>query len=433
MEKKNNKKSKITLSSLLNNNRFILILSFLISFVLWMWVAIEQSPEMQKVITDVPVTIKYENSVPEKLGLEIFGSADFTIDITVTGKKYIVSSLKPEDFNVTANTSDADSSGKKTLKLIVKAKEENSDYTITSYSDNEIDIFFDWRKEVELPINVNIESSLTKFVPENHKLGDVVPSVDRIKISGPTTIINQINTLNANINIDEMLTKNTTKQAKLVLLSKDNTQVDTNMLEFSDDNVSVTLPLLKIVTLPTAVAFKNAPSYYSNSNIKYSVSPTMVNAAIPVDLVDSMEHFIIDTIDFADIYNKKNTYKIKANESESFTYLNDDKIDSFTISIDASNMTTKTFVVPSDNISVKNNLNFFDITALATSGKEITVVGSSEALASVSDNDFYIVIDTTEQDVTTNTKTLNGRVVVPSNKQCWAVGECNINVIVEEK
>jgi hypothetical protein len=78
-------------------------------------------------------------------------------------------------------------------------------------------------------------------------------------------------------------------------------------------------------------------------------------------------------------------------------------------------------------------LNFFDITALATSGKEITVVGSSEALASVSDNDFYIVIDTTEQDVTTNTKTLNGRVVVPSNKQCWAVGECNINVIVEEK
>lgn len=433
MDKKNNKKSKNTFSSLLNNNRFILILSLVIAFILWMWVAIEQSPEIQKVITGVPVAIKYENSVPEKLGLEIFGPSDFTVDITVTGKKYIVSSLKPEDFTVTANTSDADSSGKKTMKLIVRAKEENSDFTITSYSESEIEIFFDWRKEVELPINVNIESTLTKFVPENHKLGDVVPSVDRIKVSGPTTIINQINSLNADINIDEMLTKTTTKQASMVLLSKENTEVDTSLLEFSDENVSVTLPLLKIVTLPTAVEFKNTPTYYSNNQIEYSITPSKVTAAIPVDLVDSMEYFVVDTIDFTDIYNKKNTYKIKANDSQSFTYLEDEKIDSFTVSIDASNMTSKTFTVPASNISVKNNLNFYDITSLATSGKEITVVGSSEALSNISDNDFYVVIDTTEQDVSTNTTTLRGRVVVPANKQCWSVGDCNISVKVEEK
>ncbi len=433
MNKQNKGNIKYTFSSLINNNRFLLIFSFVIAFILWMWVAIEQSPEIQKVITDVPVAIKYENSVPEKLGLEIFGSSDFTVDITVTGKKYIVSSLTAEDFSVSANTSDADSSGKKLLKLIVKPKEENSDFTITSYSESEIEVFFDWRKEIELPINVNIDSSLTKFVPDNHKLGDIVPSVDRIKVSGPTTIINQINTLNANISIDEMLTKNTTKQASIVLLSKDKTVVDSSLLDFSDDSVSITLPVLKIVTLPTAVEFKNTPSYYSNSHIEYSISPSKVTAAIPVDLVDSMEYFVVDTIDFADIYNKKNTYKIKANESKSFAYLDDEKVDTFTVSIDASKMTTKKFTVPASNISVKNNLNFFEISSLATSGIEITVVGSEEALSSISDSEFYIVVDTTEQDVTTSTKALKGRVVVPANKQCWAVGDCSISVKVEEK
>ena len=98
MSNKSKKNTKYTLSSLLANNRFLLIASFIISFVLWVWVAIEQSPEVQRVINNVPVSIKYENSVPEKLGLQIFGKSDFTIDITVTGKKYIVSSLKHKSY-----------------------------------------------------------------------------------------------------------------------------------------------------------------------------------------------------------------------------------------------------------------------------------------------------------------------------------------------
>ena len=199
MNKKNKKNTKYTLSSLLANNRFLLIASFIISFVLWVWVAIEQSPEVQRVINNVPVSIKYENSVPEKLGLQIFGKSDFTIDITVTGKKYIVSSLKPEDFSVIANTNNADSSGKKILKINVKAKEENSDFYITSYSDSEIEVFFDRFKEVEIPINVNVETSLDDIVPENHKIGDAVSSVDTLIVSGPTTIVNQIDSLNAKV------------------------------------------------------------------------------------------------------------------------------------------------------------------------------------------------------------------------------------------
>ena len=67
MNKKSKKNTKYTLSSLLANNRFLLVISMIISCVLWVWVAIEQSPEVQRVINDVPVSIIYESSVPEKL------------------------------------------------------------------------------------------------------------------------------------------------------------------------------------------------------------------------------------------------------------------------------------------------------------------------------------------------------------------------------
>ena len=428
MNNKTKRKLNISFSSLLYNKRFLLVFSFVISFILWMWVAIEQSPEVQKVITNVPVSIKYENSVPEKLGLQIFGQSDFYVDITVTGKKYIVSSLTADDFTVVANTNNADSSGKKVLKLYVEEKEENSDFSITSYSENEIEVFFDRYQEVELPITVNVNTTLEDMVPDKHKLGEAVPSVDRLTISGPSTIINQVDSLNANVDVSEVLTKTTTSSATITLLSKEGTKIDSSLLKFSESNITVTLPVLKLVTLPTAVEFKNAPAYYTNNPISYSVYPASVQVAIPVDLAETTEYYIVDVIDFSQIGNKKNVYKINAEESKSFEFLNSD-VKSFSVTIDASNMTTKSFIVPSENITVKNS-STYEINPLDNSGKTITVVGTEDVLSGLSGNDFQIVVDVTEQSVSTSTKTLKGRVVVPNNKQCWAIGDCNINVSV---
>ena len=102
MDKKNNKKSKNTFSSLLNNNRFILILSLVIAFILWMWVAIEQSPEIQKVITGVPVAIKVQSSsynimlfvsaLQESIGRE-FTESEITLAAKITMINVILISI----------------------------------------------------------------------------------------------------------------------------------------------------------------------------------------------------------------------------------------------------------------------------------------------------------------------------------------------------
>lgn len=427
MNNKSKRKLNISFSSLLYNKRFLLIFSFVISFILWMWVAIEQSPEVQKVITNVPVSIKYENSVPEKLGLQIFGQSDFYVDITVTGKKYIVSSLTADDFTVVANTNNADSIGKKMLKLHVEEKEANSDFTITSYSENEIEVFFDRYQELELPITVNVNTSLDNIVPDEHKLGEAVPSVDRLTISGPSTIISQIETMNANVSVDEVLTQTTTLDADIVLLSKDGTVVDSSLLKLNESNITITLPVLKIVTLPTAVEFKNAPAYYTNKPISYNVYPSTVQAAVPVDLVETTKYYVVDVIDFSQISNTKNVYKIKAEDSKSFDFLNSN-VNSFSVTIDASAMTKMNFIVPNSNIVIKNSDSFYDVKPVEYNGVAITVVGPENVLSELSGNDFQIMVEVPEQEEPVDRIKTNGRVVVPNNKQCWSIGESSITI-----
>ena len=137
------KKSNFSFSTLLHNNRFLMFLSVAISLIIWMWVAIEKSPEIQTVITKVPVSINLENSIPQQLNLQIFGESEFTVDVAVTGKKYILSNLTADDIKVEANTNYVDSAGTKTLQLKVTPVDNSEEFTISSVSSTYIEVFFD--------------------------------------------------------------------------------------------------------------------------------------------------------------------------------------------------------------------------------------------------------------------------------------------------
>ena len=92
MSKNKDKKANVKgLRSLLYNNKFVLLLSVILAFGIWIWVSIEKSPEVEVTISSVPVKIDMDNSVPAQLNLQIFGDNNYTVDVTVKGKKFIVS------------------------------------------------------------------------------------------------------------------------------------------------------------------------------------------------------------------------------------------------------------------------------------------------------------------------------------------------------
>ena len=218
MKNNKSKKDKFSFSALIRNNRFLTFVSLVIAFCLWMWVAIEKSPEVTNVITGVPVQINLENSIPEQLGLQIFGESEFTVDVTVKGKKYIVSSLDANDIDVVANTNYVDSSGTKTLQLKITPKNSSDDFVIASSSATYIEVYFDTYKEIEMALTSNVKSTLDSLVPEDCLLGDVVFSKNTVLISGPATEINRISSVSAEVKVDKVLEKTTTFDPEIINL-----------------------------------------------------------------------------------------------------------------------------------------------------------------------------------------------------------------------
>ena len=428
---KNDEKKKFSFSKILNNNRFLMIISIIIAFGIWIWVAVEKSPEVQTVISGVPIKIDLENSIPQQLGLQIFGKSDFTVDVTVKGKKYVVSNLTADNISAEANVNYVDGSGTKTLQLKITPKSAKSEFSIVSSSTNYIEVFFDVYKEIELPVIGEIETDLSNIVIDGCILGEPVCSQQTVNVSGPATEINRITRVNATIKTNEVLDKTTTFETEIKLISNDNGKLEYSKIN-ANDKITMTVPVLKIVTLPTAIDFKNAPSYYISNPLQYSVSPSSVKVAIPVENIETTTSIIVDTIDFADILNNNNSFRIKADDVSGYKIL-DENVKQFNIRVNASGIHSKILTVPSSSISINNQSDFFNVNLESNKPIAINVVGQKSDLDSIDPENIKIQIDTFDKILNADTKTITAKIILPSDCNCWVTGKYDIKVNVSEK
>ena len=139
-------------SDLLYNNKFLLVFSVVMAVAIWLVVAVELAPETEIVVKNVPVQIDY-SKIQEKLGLEPFGETKFTVDVVISGKRYVVESDDiGDDIIVTANIGYVNSVGTYRLALDVGTESARPDFRIVSASSDEIEVYFDYPKEKEFVV-----------------------------------------------------------------------------------------------------------------------------------------------------------------------------------------------------------------------------------------------------------------------------------------
>ena len=335
------KKSKFSLSSIIRNNKILMVFSLLISFGLWIWVSVEKSPIVQKVISDVPVNIELSGSVPEQLNLQIFGDTNYKVDVTVSGKKYVLASIDKDDIVISAVTNYVDSSGKKTLQLKYSVADGSEDFDIIALSSNYIEVYFDIFKQVELPLQAEFTNDINSLLPEDCILGDIVFSKQTVTVSGPASEINRISKVVANVNLTEQLEKNTTVVPEIQIITEDGAKLEYSEIDSeSSEDITMSIPVLKKVTLPASVTFKNAPANFALDTLEYTVSPDKITAAVPIDLAETLKSIPVAVIDFADITNGFNYFNISSSEIPDIM-VTPETVSKFRVTVKASDIETE--------------------------------------------------------------------------------------------
>ncbi|MBE6828355.1 MAG: hypothetical protein E7514_07095 [Ruminococcaceae bacterium] len=424
MKESINSKIRFNLRALFYNNKFVLVFSLILAFGIWLWVAINKSPVVENVIVSVPVQIDMAGTIPEQLGLKIFGNTDYTVDVTVSGKKFIVSALSTEDIKVTAQTNYVDSAGNKTLTLKA-VNDSNKEFDIVSLSQNYISVYFDTLKEAEFALKANVTSEISQTVPDGCLLGDAILSKNTVVVSGPSTEVNRITGVNASYVITKMIEQTTTLTPSVELVGASPMQLTNVTVDTGDTSVTMTIPVLKEVTLPTAVSFKNAPADVLTGNINLTVSPATVKVGVPIEKLEQMKELTVGNVDFSEIDVGVNNFKFDASEHPEYRY--DDSITSFRVTIRMNNYDTKNVNLPVSNVSFTKEHEGF-LTNVTQGVNGIKLIGPSEDLASISEENIYAEVDLSAFDLKEGVNTVPVKIVINGTSTCWAYGEYTIKV-----
>ncbi len=388
-------RKKQRISDLFYDNRFLMVFSVLFALIAWLIVATEFS-ETQNTISNVPVQINYSN-VNNLGGLQPFLDKEYTVDVTISGKRYIVESddIK-DDILVVADTSLVNSAGNFPLTLTVTSKSVRPEYEFVSiYPQVTDEITFDYLREEEYKIEPDL-IFLNNAVREGYHMGDVaVSDVSTVKVSGPETAVKKVARVVARAEHNGDLYQSTSVEASIVAVDKNDVAVNGVTINRTSGKVNIKIPVYHISTLPLSCSFSNIPSeYIGNIPFEYSVSPSSATFGIFDDDFEKESLEFATKIDFTKLNVGKNTFTIPVTDNEfPGGIILDESLTEFVVTVNVPDVSSKKFEISQDNIKIQNLPDGISIEFSELQFTEITVIGPADKLSLLTKENIVLIAD----------------------------------------
>lgn len=436
-------------SKLLNNNKFLLILSFIIALGVWLFISITYSPQVDRVISDVPVEVSL-TSVDGAVPMSVFGNENTTVKVAVRGKKYMVERLSSDSLTVSANTDQVTKAGEYNLTLSAKKNSPNSDYEIVSVEPSSISVYMDAKSETTFDLTIDcVGASVENLQTENTAMllePEFTDENDKtIDLTGPETEIKKIASVKAVANVNKQLTETEVYDAGIFMYDKDggvlyNPNTNDNVLKYTKpkaNTVSVSANVRMRKTVPLTVAVKNGPSSLpdlviyevtgSDTSTERQVSQIGIKGS--PDVISQIESITLDDpLDFSTInYDDATTFNFKLTlpKISGVTYYDYTKVSNvyFEVNVRRDSFSSKSFDIPADNISVISAPKGKTI-SVKTALKGVTVIGPPSEVRNLSVNNINISINASEL-IQTGSSTVTPIISVSSGG-CWISGKYEV-------
>ena len=406
-------KNKSLFGRLLDNKKLVIILSLFLSLIFWMI----SSDNTTSTITEVPISYNLSDSASKDL--KIFSASTDKVTINVSGKRVIVDALSASDVTAYVDLFSVNKPVTGTYPVVVK-NNSNMSFDIESIEPENITIMID----KEATKTVNIVSNFS-YNPEGYYVENNLPQT--VEITGPETLINKVKCayVTGKVSSSDASTVTNTYTLRLFDSEDPNSagaqEISTEYITMSFSSVDVSFRFMKIdENVPFTI--KYSPSNIKLNTFYYTVSPSTISVAGPEELVtgeNAIKEFSIDIGSLSkyknQIYNE--TFNVSDILGDSFVNKSDG-VETVKVQLDFSNFNMDTFEVSSKNIKVKNLPDGYAYVVPSTFA--VSVVGTSTALDSLTENSFSIVYDFTDVNPTSDAPVdVPVSITVNSSSLCW--------------
>lgn len=416
---------KFSLRKLFRNNKFLLLVSFLVSVIVWVNMSFDAENGTTRIITDIPIDISLSDEATES-GLQIFSGNDETASVTISGNRVSLGSVSKNDILVSAQTAGAiNTAGTYTLSLSPSKVNVGDDFTITSQpSPSVITVYVDYYREKTF----NIVDNVVYQVADGYYASSTLSS-QKVTITGPQTEIAKIDSVSVSDRLAGTISTDQNLKLPIKLFDSSGYELSSKLFTLSISEVEVDISVLPEKSVSLTPTFKNKPSGLTVSNIDMTVDPKEVLIAGPNDKIDSISSLNLDEIDFSTLSNEKQTIEANVMLPEECRNLSNKS--TATVTLDFSSMVSKKFTV--SDFSVQGLSSDYN-SKVTTQGLEVTVIGPEDQINDLSNSDIKGVIETSNADGTTGSTSMPVKITISgSGTSCWAFGTYEANVTISKK
>ena len=402
------KKMLTKLKMSLTNNIGLKFLAVLIALVLWLAIVNVNDPEKTITVANIPISVTNESAITSRDMVYNVKSEQY-LNITVSGKRSIVSNLSAEDFRATASLKEL--SKVNSIPVDVTTKNASLGRKITIVKQSAQTILVDV-ENVEEKDFTDLVVEYTGKVADGYVAGLSSMSTDEVTVKAPTSIIDKIKKVAVRCSLDGTNT-NISKKCPVILYDKNDKEIKSDEIELSDKKIRVNVNVLRAKQVPISTINKDelgkpADGYVVDDVILSSDSITVYGSEESLDSIESLD--IQDDIDVSDAkgdvtQNIDVTGKLPKGLSVSGE-------STITVKVLIKKLITRTFEYDASEVSLNDLSSDLDV-QLVTKKVKVTLQGEKEVISQLTKDDMAISADLGK--VKEGTTTVHVDVAVPDN------------------
>ncbi len=397
------------------------IVCLLFAVLIWYYVMQVENPDYQQTFTGVKVNLVNRDELSNR-GLYIFTGSNYIADITVSGKKSVISNYTSDDITINADVlKNYTSPGVVTVDLEVSLP---SGLSLVD-QDNTISIFVDEKTSKKFTLEIDQSTKNSATVTDEYETGTIIADPAEITVKGPKTIIDTIDKAIVKADFSQFgnLENTISTEGTVYLYDAEDHEISNTYLENHYQTVKLTYPILLEKEVTLNVTFKNG--YYNENNVATSVDPSTVKIKGNASDIKNINSIDLPAIDEVTIDKNEKVIPILLESSDIYTFSDDIS----TVNVTVTNIGTTTSTYRVKNFTIVGDGGKF---AVANEYFDVVLRGPSAKLSEISADDITLKCDLGKFSDPPEGGYYASVVIAGSPEGVWEIGTYEVELVIAD-
>ena len=408
------------ISKIYDRKIFWLVVSLLISVIMWVYITGIDMDEYRRTFYGVSVELVGENNLRDTRNLVITDMDTSTVSVEVVGPRRIVASMDSADISAQINVSQLSRAAYTSQRydIIYPDGTDSSKLSVIRRSPEVVNFMVSEMTSKIVPVSGSFDGSLAPgYMGET---AEFEPAT--ITVTGPEIYLKNIERAWVSF-AKEGVSSTYEVETGYVLMDKNGQECSTTGLSFSTNTVIACLPITEIKEVPLSVDIIEGAGAFA-ANTKISIEPRSITLSGDSALLAGINKISLATIDLTDFTSTfSETYKIIVSDELN----NLSGITEASVTVEIVGLETREYRISASNLSCINVTDGY-VANIMSEGLTVYIRGTAEQLDEIHSENIRAVCDLKDYNESVGSYNAPAKIYVDGFTDVGALGKYTVYI-----